>query len=67
MRSRSQKPLNASISDVEGVMGYQAPIVAPAYTQPRAAAVLPSMIMCPRVASIFSTRNGNGQEKFARA
>src|ERR1019366_2338601 len=50
MRSWSQKPLNASISDVEGVIGYQAPIVAPAYTQPRAAAVLPSMMMCPRVA-----------------
>ena len=27
---RSQKPLKASISEVEGVIGYQAPTVAPA-------------------------------------
>ncbi len=29
-RRRAQKPLNASISEVEGVIGYQAPTVAPA-------------------------------------
>jgi hypothetical protein len=43
--SLPQKFLNASISDVEGVIGYQAPTVAPAYTHPRPAAVLPSIRM----------------------
>jgi hypothetical protein len=38
-----QKLLNASISEVEGVIGYHAPTVAPAYMQPNPAAVLPSM------------------------
>ena len=44
----SAEALNASISEVEGVIGYQAPTVAPANTQPSAAAVLPSMMMWPR-------------------
>ena len=35
-RMRSQKLLKASISEVEGVIGYQAPTVAPAYMQPSA-------------------------------
>jgi hypothetical protein len=63
----SAKDLKASISDVEGVIGYQAATVAPAYTQPSAAAVLPSIMMWPAVLSIFSARSGNGQAKFALA
>ena len=35
-RKRSQYSLNASISDVDGVIGYHAPTVAPAYTAPSA-------------------------------
>src|ERR1043166_495133 len=42
LRYRSPKSLKASMSDVDGVIGYHAPTVAPAYTQPSAAAVLPS-------------------------
>jgi hypothetical protein len=53
--------LNASISDVDGVIGYHAPTVAPAYTQPRPAAVLPSIMMWPAVLSMRSTRSGSGQ------
>ena len=33
------------MSEVDGVIGYQAATVAPAYTQPSAAAVLPSISM----------------------
>jgi hypothetical protein len=47
--------LNASISDVDGVMGYHAPTVAPAKTPPSAAAELPSMMMEPLVASVRSS------------
>ena len=39
----SQKPLKPSITEVDGVIGYQAATVAPAYTQPSAVAVLPSI------------------------
>ena len=63
LRKRSQKRLKASISDVEGVIGYHAPTVAPANTQPSAAAVLPSMSTCLEVASIVSSRIGSGQSK----
>ncbi len=66
-RIRSQKPLKASISEVEGVIGYQAATVAPANTQPSAAAVLPSIMMCPAVRSIGSSASGSGQGKCARA
>ena len=48
-RMRSQNLLNASISEVDGVIGYHAATVAPAYTQPSAAAVLPSIMMWPAV------------------
>src|SRR5687768_9770468 len=37
---------NASASEDEGVIGYQAQTVAPPYKQPRAAAALPSMKIC---------------------
>ena len=43
--SCSQNSLNASITDVDGVIGYHAATVAPAYTQPSAVAVLPSIRM----------------------
>jgi hypothetical protein len=52
--------LKASISDVAGVIGYHAPTVAPAYRQPSAAAVLPSMRIEPLVALIRSSRKGSG-------
>ena len=47
-RSLSANILYASMSDVDGVIGYHAPTVAPANTQPSPAAVLPSMRMWPR-------------------
>ena len=53
------------MSEVDGVIGYQAATVAPAYTHPSAAAVLPSIMMWPAVSSIFSTCSGSGQAKFA--
>ena len=37
--------MNASASDDDGVIGYHAATVAPPYTQPSAAALLPSMKM----------------------
>ena len=51
------------MSEVDGVIGYHAPTVAPAYTQPKPAAVLPSIMMCPTVLSSFSTRSGSGQAR----
>src|SRR4051812_35232778 len=42
-RSFEQYFWNASASEEDGVIGYQAQTVAPPYTQPRAAAALPSM------------------------
>ena len=62
-RKRSQKLRNASMSDVDGVIGYHAPTVAPAYTAPKPAAVLPSMRMWSPVASIVSRWKGSGQAK----
>src|SRR5690242_11121955 len=50
MRKRSQYSLNASMSDVDGVIGYHAPTVAPAYTAPNAAAEFPSMRILSDVA-----------------
>src|SRR4030095_11885786 len=44
-RHFGQKLLNPSMTDVDGVIGYHAPTVAPAYKQPSAAAVLPSLMM----------------------
>src|ERR1043165_4450781 len=60
MRKRSQYSLNASINDVDGVIGYHAPTVAPAYTAPNAAAEFPSRRMLSLFASIFSRWNANG-------
>src|SRR6188474_3500361 len=61
-----QKRRNASMSDVDGVIGYHAPTVAPAYTQPSAAAVLPSIMMWPDVLPSDLTRSGSGHVRFAR-
>src|ERR1700719_138913 len=62
-RYLSQNSLKASITEVEGVIGYQAATVAPAYTQPKAAAVLPSIRILSEFASIFSRQNGRGHSK----
>src|SRR3954469_7211135 len=56
-RSLEQYFWNASASDDDGVIGYQAHTVAPPYTQPRAAAALPSMkILSPTFADFFTFR-----------
>src|SRR5688572_9374219 len=60
-RQRSANALYASITDVEGVIGYHAATVVPAKRHPSAAAVLPSIITWPAVRSILSTRSGKGQ------
>src|SRR5215207_7851549 len=48
-------PIRVSGSEDEGVMGYQATTVTPAIMQPRAAAALPSIRICPAVLFIRST------------
>ena len=48
-------------------MGYQAPTVAPAYTQPRPAAVLPSIRIESLFASIRSSLIGSGHGRLAFA
>ncbi len=55
-RSSSQKSMNDSQSDEDGVIGYHAQTVAPAKTHPSAAAALPSTMILPAVAFIRSTR-----------
>src|SRR5580698_2186476 len=57
-RNSSQYSLKASMREVEGVMGYQAPTVAPANTQPRPDMVLPSTMMWPAVLSMASSFKG---------
>jgi hypothetical protein len=69
-RSLSANPLNASITEVDGVMGYHAATVAPAYTQPSPAAVLPSIMMWPAVfepCANGATFSGKGQDRLALA
>src|ERR1043166_6854088 len=51
---------NASASDDDGVIGYQAHTVAPPYTAPRAAALLPSMKMRSPTPLERCTRNPIG-------
>src|ERR1700730_12820352 len=63
LRYFSQNSVKASMTDVEGVIGYQAATVAPAYTQPKAAAVLPSIRILSEFASIFSRQNGRGHSQ----
>jgi hypothetical protein len=59
MRCLRQAAMSDSVSEEDGVMGYQATTVAPANMAPRAAAELPSMTIFPRLASIRSTRSGS--------
>src|SRR5471030_2958555 len=49
-RRSSQKSMNASQREDEGVMGYHAHTVAPPNTQPSADATFPSMMILPCVA-----------------
>ena len=63
----SQNPVNASISDVDGVIGYQAATVAPAYKHPSAVAVLPSMRIVSSAVGTRSSRISSGQAKCVRA
>src|ERR1700690_1762720 len=49
IRKRFKYPIMDSTSDDDGVIGYQMTTVAPAKTQPRAAAALPSMMILPAV------------------
>src|SRR4051812_2788592 len=55
-RSRLQWLVKASASEDDGVIGYQAQTVAPPYTAPSAAALLPSMKMRSPTLSAFCTR-----------
>src|ERR1035437_176376 len=66
-RYRSQSFVNASINEVAGVIGYQAPTVAPAYSAPSAEAVLPSIRTYSAFAFIRSRWMGSGHAKFALA
>ena len=45
LRYFSQNFLKLSMIDVDGVIGYHAPTVAPAYMQPSAEVALPSIMM----------------------
>ena len=57
----------ASAQEDEGVIGYQAQTVAPPYTQPSAAAALPSTKMRSPTASAARTRIGSGCERCSAA
>src|SRR5258705_12575379 len=56
----------ASASDDDGVIGYQAQTVAPPYTAPSAAALLPSMKMRSPTLSDFLMRRPIGHLRFCR-
>src|ERR1700729_3023527 len=66
-RSRLQWLGKASASDDDGVIGYQAQTVAPPYTAPSAAALLPSMKMRSPTLSDFFTRKPIGHLRFCKA
>src|ERR1043165_8316252 len=57
----------ASASDEDGVIGYQAHTVAPPYTAPSAAALLPSMKMRSPTLSDFFTRSPIGHFRLCSA
>src|ERR1700712_2552470 len=57
---------NASATDELGVIGYQAQTVAPPYTQPNAAAALPSTKMRLPTASRRSILNPSASSKYSR-
>src|SRR6202035_3132614 len=66
-RSLAQWRVKASASEDDGVIGYQAHTVAPPYTAPRAAALLPSMKMRSPTLSDFLTRRPIGHLRFCSA
>src|SRR5688572_20195865 len=66
-RSFLQWAPKASASDEDGVIGYHAQTVAPPYTAPSAAALLPSMKMRSPTLSDFLTRSPIGHFKFCSA
>src|SRR5690242_11385791 len=66
-RSLAQWRVNASASDDDGVIGYQAQTVAPPYTAPSAAAELPSTKMRSPTLSDFCTRRPIGQSRLSSA
>src|ERR1700722_13267879 len=66
-RSFLQWLVKASASDDDGVIGYQAHTVAPPYTAPNAAALLPSMKMRSPTLSAFFTRKPIGHLRFCNA
>src|ERR1700730_13949318 len=62
-RSRRQWLVNASAKEDDGVMGYHAHTVAPAYTAPNAAAEVPSMkILAPAVISTAQPQTNGTSE-----
>src|SRR3984957_2120178 len=66
-RSFLQWLVKASASDDDGVIGYHAHTVAPPYTAPSAAALLPSMKMRSPTLSAFLTRRPIGHLRFCSA
>src|SRR5580692_860936 len=66
-RSFLQWLAKASASDDDGVIGYHAQTVAPPYTAPRAAALLPSMKMRSPTLSELLTRKPIGHFRFCKA
>src|SRR6516225_4216732 len=66
-RSFLQWFAKASASDEDGVIGYQAQTVAPPYTAPSAAALLPSMKMRSPTLSALLTRSPIGHFRFCSA
>src|SRR6202022_5164915 len=66
-RSFLQWLVKASASEEDGVIGYQAQTVAPPYTAPRAAALLPSMKMRSPTALARRTLMPSGQSRLLTA
>src|SRR5579883_1404162 len=62
-RYLSENALKESITDVAGVIGYQAATVAPAQIAPSAVAVLPSIKILLPFASMPSQWNGSGHAR----
>ena len=67
IRNFSQYLVKLSITPVDGVIGYHAPTVAPAYKQPSPVASLPVIMMFPLLSPMVSARAGSGQVKFSWA
>src|SRR5215207_661532 len=68
LRNFSQNDLKPSITEVAGVIGYQAATVAPAYRQPRAVAVFPSTRILPALPlGMLASRMGSGHDRWSSA